>query len=61
MLDRSYTTAITKIIKVLGLSSSWVLHLGRGIAPSALELEEVGRLDKRAIGNWDNNVHQEVE
>ena len=37
--------------KALGLSSSWALHLGRGIDLSALELEEVGGLYKRAIGN----------
>ena len=49
MLDRSYTTAITNIIKVIGLTSSWVLHLGRGIAQSALKLEEVGGLDKKSI------------
>ena len=57
MLERSYTTAITKNIKELGLSSSWVLHLGRGITPSALELEELGGLDKRAIGTWDTDMY----
>ena len=57
MLERSYTTAITKNIKELGLSSSWVLHLGRGITPSALELEELGGLDKRAIGNCDTDAY----
>ena len=40
-----------KHIKALGLSLSWVLHLGRGIAPSMMELQEVGWFDKRAIEN----------
>ena len=57
MSDCSYTTSITRNIKVLGLSSSCVLHLGRGIDPSMLELEEVGGLDKRAIGIWDPDMY----
>ena len=51
MSDCSYKTAITQLIKVLGLSLSWVLHLGRGVDLSALELEKVVGLDKRAIEN----------
>ena len=43
--------------KALGLSLSWVLHHERGVVPSALELEETGGLDKRAIGNWETNVY----
>ena len=57
MLSRSYITSITNIIKALGLSSSWVFNLGRVIVLSALELEEVGGLDKRAIGNWEADVY----
>ena len=37
--------------------SSWVLHPGRGISPSALELDEVRGFDKRIIGTWDANMH----
>ena len=34
-----------------------MLHLGKVIAPSTLELEEVGGLDKSYIGNWDNDMY----
>ena len=57
MSDRSYTTSNTKIIKELSFSSSWVLYIGRGITPSVLELEKLGGLDKRAIGNWETDVY----
>ena len=57
-MDRSYVTSNTKDIKALGLSSSWVLHLGREIEPSALDLEEVGELAKRIIGNWEPDVYE---
>ena len=60
MLDCYYTTAIINIMKVLGLSSTQFLHLGRGITPSALELEEVVGLDKRAIGNWDIDTYVDI-
>ena len=58
MSGRSYTTSITKVIKALALSSLLILHPGRGIAPSTLELEEVGGLDKIAIGNWETDVYR---
>ena len=58
MPDCSYKISTIKVIKALGLSSSWVLHIERRIATSALELEEVGGLDKRAIGNWETDVHR---
>ena len=51
MSDCSYTISITKVMKALGLSSSWVLYIGTGIDTSALELEEIWELYKRDIGN----------
>ena len=56
MGPNSYTTAITMVLKLLGLSLIYLLHLGRGIAPGVLEMEEVGGLDKRALGNWATDV-----
>ena len=34
----------------------YMLHLERGITPGVLEIEEVGGLDKRALGNWATGV-----
>ena len=56
MGPNSYTTAIKMVLRLLGLSLIYLLHLGRGIAPGVLEIEEVGGLDKRAIGNWTTDV-----
>ena len=56
MGPNSYTTAIRMVLKLLGLSLIYLLHLGRGIAPGVLEMEEVGGLDKRALGNWATDV-----
>ena len=52
MGPNSYTAAIKMVLKLLGLSLIYMLHLGRGIAPGVLEMEEVGGLDKHALGNW---------
>ena len=56
MGPNSYPTAIRMVLKLLGLSLMYLLHLGRGIAPGVLEIEEVGGLDKRALGNWATDV-----
>ena len=56
MGPNSYTAAIRMVLKLLGLSLVYLLHLGRGIAPGVLEMEEVGGLDKRALGNWATDV-----
>ena len=57
MSDKSYTTAISRVLKKLNISETNVLgHIGRTIAPSCLEIEEVPGVDKRAIGNWTTDV-----
>ena len=56
MGPNSYTTAIKMVLKLLGLSLMYLLNLGRGISPGVLEIEEVGGLDKRALGNWATDV-----
>ena len=56
MSDRSYSTAVHRHTEKHGIESVYILHLGRGTAPVILEAEEVGGLDKRAIGNWATDV-----
>ena len=56
MCDQSYVKAVHCHAKKLGIDSVYILHLGRGTAPVILEAEEVGGLDKRAIGNWATDV-----
>ena len=56
MSDRSYSKAVLRHTKALGIDSVYILHIGRGTAPVILEAEEVGGLDKRAIGNWATDV-----
>ena len=52
MSEKSYTGSISKILKILKLSTHYLVHIGRGIAPGCMEIEEIGGVDKRAIGNW---------
>ena len=57
MSDKSYTSAIKKVLKNLDLNEvTYLGHIGRGIAPGKLEMEEVNGVDKRAIGNWTTYV-----
>ena len=57
MSDKSYTTAISRVLKKLNISEINVLgHIGRTIAPSCLEMHEVPGADKRSIGNWTTDV-----
>ena len=45
-----------KSINYLKLATVYVAHIGRGVAPGCLEIEEIGGLDKRAIENWATDV-----
>ena len=56
MSKSSYTTAIQKFLTILKLSIVYLAHIGRGIAPGCLEIEEISGLDKCAIGNWATDV-----
>ena len=51
MGPNSYTAAINMVLKLLGLSLIYLLHLGRGISPGVFEIEEVGGMEK--ICTWE--------
>ena len=51
MCDRSYSKAVHCQRKKLVIDLVYMLHFGRGTVPVMLEAEEVGGLDKKAIGN----------
>ena len=52
MSESSHTGAIQRVLKILQLFIVYLVHIGRGIAPGCMEIEEIGGVDKRAIGNW---------
>ena len=56
MSESSYTGAIQKDLNILQLSIVHLAHIGRGIAPGCLEIEEIDGMDTRAIGNWVTDV-----
>ena len=56
MSDSSYTSSIKKVVIILKLVLVYLACIGRSIAPDCLEIEEIGGLNKYAIGNWSTNV-----
>ena len=56
MSEKAYTGAIKKVLKILQLSTVYAGHIGRGIAPGCLEVEEISAIDKCAIGNSVTDV-----
>lgn len=53
MSDDTYSKAIKKILKALGIQSTHWLHLGRVTGPKMLELQEMEPDEIRRLGNWD--------
>ena len=41
--------------KACNIESNTWLHFGRKCAPALMNLEEVSKMDKRALGNWITN------
>ena len=57
MTDKSYAAVIRKVLLKLDIDYCvYQSHIGRGIAPGLLEVEEVDGVDRRAIGNWTTDV-----
>ena len=57
MTEASYANVIDKVLKKLRIvNSAYLGHIGRGIAPGIMEVEEVKGADRRAIGNWATDV-----
>ena len=59
MTNSQFTKKIKAACKHCSINSKSWLHFGRKTAPALMDLEEVGEMDKRALGNWATDVFGE--
>ena len=59
MSPSQYTKKMKNTCKSCNIESNTWLHFGRKCAPALMDLEEVNKMDKRALGNWITDVFGE--
>lgn len=58
MSNCTYAGAIRKVLDKLCIPSKHFVHIGRGMGPKILELNETEREEIRILGNWDPKIQE---